>query len=95
MNYQEKLIKELQATYSDYSLKDFSRVLDIEKTRLFRIFNGLELKVSELWKIEELLNKSDYQEGICSLGFLDLDELKIHLKRNNRLKYLLGHEEVA
>ena len=95
MNYQDQLLKELQENFPKYSLKDFSKALDIEKTRLFRLLNGVEMRVSELWKIEEFLKKRTSGEMVCSLGILGVSELKLQLERNSRLRELLDIKEVA
>ena len=56
MEYQNKILRQLQELYPHLSLSRLSRLLNIEKTRIHRLFHGkLELRMSEYIRIIRLI----------------------------------------
>lgn len=48
MKLQYKILSTFKKNYPDLSYKQISKLTGIEKSRIFRIFNGSELKITEL-----------------------------------------------
>jgi predicted transcriptional regulator len=81
MNLQDSLIEKLNTTYPDITLKEISKRTGIQLTRVFRILNGYEMKVSEYERLESLVrektNTSSHNEHInLYLKFLNLQSLE-------------------
>ena len=53
MNSEEKIIKTFRRIYSKESLAELAKLTSIQKTRVFRILNGADLR----WKEAEVLNQ--------------------------------------
>lgn len=47
-NLQEKTLAKYKSIYPNHTLKEISKVTNIQVTRVFRIFNGSEMKLKEL-----------------------------------------------
>ncbi|MBL7663875.1 MAG: hypothetical protein JNM93_01990 [Bacteriovoracaceae bacterium] len=52
---QERLLKSYRQQRKNYTLIQMSQETGIQQTRLFRIFNGSEMKISEYAAIEKIL----------------------------------------
>lgn len=96
---QKNLINELKKIYPDYTLRDFSNKSQIQLTRIFRIFNGAELKVSEFNQLQFLLtnqkeNNSQKQLFLNVLedAFNNLDHKIINQYFNNLRMQLSFHQ---
>jgi signal recognition particle GTPase len=59
MNMQKNVIKRFKSKYPDLTLKETSSLTGIQMTRIFRIFNGHEMKVSEYEKFQEVIHQSE------------------------------------
>ena len=68
MKLQHKIITTFKFNYPELTYKQVAEMTGIQKTRVFRIFNGSELKVSELEIIEFWNQKATLS---CSLDFLE------------------------
>ena len=53
MKSEEKIVKTFRRVYSKESLAELAALTNIQKTRVFRILNGADLK----WKEAEVLNQ--------------------------------------
>lgn len=62
MNLQNEIIAKYQKQYPDTTLKDLSRKTGIQVTRVFRIMNGYDMKLSEYEKFHKLINQSHLTE---------------------------------
>lgn len=58
MKLQSKVLDRFKKNYPDLSYKQISNLTGIEKSRVFRIFNGSELKISELEIFDNLNHKA-------------------------------------
>jgi predicted DNA-binding protein YlxM (UPF0122 family) len=67
MNLQQKILIEFQRLFPRLTLQQISKITKIERTRVFRIINGVEMKISE------------YE---VFLKLIQLQQQKIHLKAN-------------
>lgn len=61
-NKQLEIIKQAKTFFPNYSLKDWSKNTGIQITRIFRLFKGSEMSISEFYRFQELLNKDDHFE---------------------------------
>jgi hypothetical protein len=50
---QDKVLKEFQNAYGKRSYQEYADILGMDKTRIFRLFNGFEMKLQEYEKFEE------------------------------------------
>ena len=55
MKMQNNVLKQYREIYSNYTLKDISEQTGIQISRVFRLFNGAEMKVSELEIFQNIL----------------------------------------
>ncbi len=56
MTKQEELIKCFKTLYRDPSYQKMANLLSIQKTRIFRICNGHEMKLSEYLQMQKLVD---------------------------------------
>ena len=71
MNTQQSLINRYKKFYPQDTFKIISKKTSIQQTRVFRIFNGAEMKVSELDALEQVLSES---ENIKTQEFIHLSK---------------------
>ena len=98
---QKNTIDTFIKTIGKKTLTEYSKIINIERTRLFRLFNGAEMKLSEFEKFQqcllshnsELLNwdlvisKNYFQEKSSqNIGF----DLSLQVERSQRLNSLLN-----
>ena len=92
---QNELIKMFKNRFPDYSLKDIAELTGINKTRLFRILRGQEMKLSEFNKFDSLLHENTLQKVVLqcseSLPHNHLEKLHSILERHLD-SYLLAHD---
>ncbi|MCP4914200.1 MAG: hypothetical protein GY909_13895 [Oligoflexia bacterium] len=95
MTMQENLIKEFRDTFTRMTLNELTNLCDIERTRLFRIFNGYEMKISEYEKIKaclttELGNESSLERvaSDCVNSFKERECLKISDQLRRKMRWL-------
>lgn len=90
MNYQESIIKSFKETFPHKTLKTISAETGIQMTRVFRIFNGAEMKLKEYEAFERILNRDKlrasrfdlfkkFQAALAGLAQTELDYLEIEL----------------
>ena len=82
-NLQTTLINRYQTTYPADTLKEVSNKTGIQITRVFRLFNGSEMKISEYESFEKALKESKNQNEFFQLS----KECFSHLNKE-RLNYL-------
>lgn len=51
---QKELLEDFKQKYQGHTLKQFAKLTGIERTRIFRLFNGQEIKISEWERIRKL-----------------------------------------
>lgn len=88
---QRELLQDFKNKFGKKTLKQFAEITGIERTRVFRIFNGQEMKIGEWDRIRKLTYGE--QVGLVSLG-VDIgkkrDEYVESLKRMMGLKDLMA-----
>ena len=57
MDLQQIIIKRYKEVFPHTTLKNIAKETGIQQTRIFRILNGYEMKISEFQKFEEAINK--------------------------------------
>ncbi len=57
MDLQKIIIKRYKEAFPQNTLKNIAEETGIQQTRVFRIFNGYEMKISEFQKFEDAINK--------------------------------------
>jgi hypothetical protein len=57
MNLQQKTINRVRRTYPEATLQEFSSMSGINKSRLFRLFNGSEMKLCEYESLRKIARK--------------------------------------
>ena len=58
MNLQLILINHYKSIFPNDTLKDISTKTGIQHTRVFRIFNGAEMKISEYQVLDKIIQKA-------------------------------------
>lgn len=71
MSIQQSLINRYKKFYPQDTFKVISKKTSIQQTRVFRIFNGADMKVSELEALEQALAES---ENIKTQEFIHLSK---------------------
>lgn len=92
---QENIIKEFRDTFKGMTLNDLTKICHIERTRLFRIFNGYEMKLSEYEKMKscltsELGNENSLEKvaSDCASNFKERECLKISEQLKRKMRWL-------
>jgi hypothetical protein len=86
---QKELLEDFKSKFGNKTLKQFADLTGIERTRVFRIFNGQEMRIGEWDRIRKLTYGD--QIGMLSLG------VDIGAKRNEMvesLKRIMGLREL-
>lgn len=93
---QDLIIEKYRQVYPQDTLRDISNKTKIQHTRVFRIFNGSEMKISEYETFEELLSINKQNQHFqqlareCSrqLSTQTLNELYTQMKQTLKLAQL-------
>lgn len=67
MKLQESILSTFKRHYPALTLNEASKLLNINRTRLFRILNGQEMKISEYESFEFTILKA---QGVSNTNFL-------------------------
>jgi hypothetical protein len=62
---QKELLDDFKEKFKNFTLKQYAELTGIERTRVFRLFNGQEMKLGE-W---DLIRKLTYGEKASSITF--------------------------
>ena len=86
MQLQNTILATFKKHYPNQTLNESSKLLKINKTRLFRLFNGSEMKVSEYESFEQAILKA---QGANSLDLLAKSKECLKVLRPEKLKQLI------
>lgn len=99
MNKMQKMIvSKFLSVVGKKTFTEYSEMTGIERTRIFRIFNGQEMKISEYEKLNLYLAKHSHHESFDHGFFDDIHEVlnpdlykswQLDIKRKLNLKKLL------
>lgn len=89
---QKEIIKCYRRLFPDETLKEVSHKTGIQATRVFRIFNGHEMRVSEYEIFERLI---DRQVGFESEEFVRYARICHKILGQNRVKEMLYDMRMA
>lgn len=73
MNYQDKVLNNYQSLFPGAKLRETAEQTGIQLTRVFRIFNGAEMKISEFEAFETVLNEYSHNSSLTNI-FKNLSE---------------------
>jgi hypothetical protein len=59
VSIQQSLINRYKKVFPEDTFKNISKKTNIQQTKVFRIFNGAEMKISELEALEEVMSLSN------------------------------------
>ena len=97
VNMQKEIIKKFQATAGERTFSEYADISGIERTRIFRLFNGAEMKLSEYEKLNEYIatkSKAVDPNFLESMGEISGSNLKsnfeLAMKRKLELSRLLN-----
>lgn len=79
-NLQDKILNQYKHQHPNHTLKDISNLTGIQNTRVFRIFNGYEMKLSEFEIFQNILidkKKVSYFERLIQDCMTNLSEFKL------------------
>lgn len=84
MNYQQKVIRNYQNLFPNLKLREISDQTGIQMTRVFRIFNGAEMKITEYEIFEKIVREEKldtsyseiFQNVTSYLNLLSLEKVK-------------------
>lgn len=65
---QNSIIKNYKTYFPNDTLKDISNKTNIQLTRVFRIFNGSEMKLCEYEKLEIVIDRKISANDFCSVA---------------------------
>lgn len=85
MKLQQSIIKKFKQTYPQKNLIEISKMTGIQKTRIFRIFNGSPMKLSEY----EIFSTIISSKTINMLRFIDTANECLQQLSSERLKKIL------
>lgn len=68
MSYQQNILKKYREIFPKKPLRVTSQETGINLTRVFRIFNGSEMKISEFEAFENVLNNKNNDPAVKSLA---------------------------
>lgn len=99
MSLQETIITDFKKHFPSLSLDKSSKLLKINKTRLFRILQGQEMKVSEYESFDKVLRQrkgithsdlySKTKECLQTLRPEKINEILIHMQEKIQLELLI------
>lgn len=75
MSLQIQILKDYKDLFPNDTFKDISLKTKIQQTRVFRIFNGAEMKVTELEALEHVIKAN---QTINSREFISLSQSCLH-----------------
>ena len=58
MNHQETILKRFSDNFPNLSFKEMEAVSGIQSTRIFRLYNGFEMKLKEYLLLEQAMAKT-------------------------------------
>ncbi len=100
MLLQKKIISEYKELYPKHTLQKISNHTGIQITRVFRIMNGQEMKLSEYQAFQEAIHKKQdnqngeflklIEESLFLLSSESIQEIKIGLMRKLSLKKMMS-----
>ena len=85
MSYQKSILKKYKATYPKKTLKEISEETGIQMTRVFRIFNGAEMKINEFESFEKSIRKNSTNESRVRL--IEKVQLALNTMAERELSY--------
>lgn len=93
MSLQESIIHEFKSQYSHFTLEESAKLLRINRTRLFRILHGSEMKISEYESFEDAIMRA---KGINNSSFLKIAKDCMHKLSSHKVNSLwqLMHEKL-
>lgn len=94
-NYQDSIIRRFRSAFPDKTLRAISEETGIQQTRVFRVFNGAEMKLKEYEAFEKVLSKKSleaprfellrkFQKCVSTLGEKEIALIELEL--NHLLK---------
>lgn len=99
MNLQNAILTQFKQAHPEWTLRDIAAATGIQVTRVFRVFNGSEMKLSEYEKFEQVINSRPgtgsseareffelSQECLGSLGPEKLKEMAKQLHRQLKIR---------
>jgi len=87
MSYtQNNILKDFKTKFPNHSLRKISSLTGINASRLFRVFNGHEMKVSELEKFQAVLIES---KDSPSVELLDLSRTCYKFLSQDRIQKIV------
>lgn len=82
MQLQQRVLTTFKQNYPDLTYDEISKLTGIQKSRVFRIFNGSELKVSEFETFESMNSKGNTYK---SNEFLEMAQQCLKTLNSNHL----------
>lgn len=101
---QRKILHEYKTVFPNQTIKEVAITTKIHPSRVFRLLNGYEMKISEYEKIDKILREKDAQNNykeffnLTNLCFKSLNDKKINTlidEMNFQLKCKTTKTEVA
>ena len=80
MNIQTMILRQYKEKFPQDKLKEISQKTGIQITRVFRLFNGAEMKVSELEKFQHIINQDLLNSPLLKLA----KECESHLGQSRK-----------
>lgn len=84
MKLQDHILKRYRKNFPEHTLKEISETTGLQITRVFRIFNGSEMKVSEFEAFQNALEEKSYN----SLHFITTAKKCLQLLSEETLQTL-------
>lgn len=104
MSYQTHILNRYKETYPKHTLNEISKKTGIQVTRVFRILNGSEMKVSEYESFENAIDTKSYsslqllktaKKCLATLSEESLNslvqEMNLKLKLKNQVFKITNH----
>lgn len=91
---QSRVLKKYQETFPDQTLRTIAKNTGINISRVFRLFNGYEMKISELEKFEETIQKKKKLNFKYS-NFIKMAETCYMQLENNQLERIMEEMELT
>lgn len=86
MQLQESILNSFKQYYPTITLNESAKLLGINRTRLFRIYNGSEMKISEYESFEKSILEA---KGISTNNFLNTAKECLANLKKEKLKLLI------
>lgn len=93
MSLQDTILKRYRENFPEDTLREISDKTGIQLTRVFRIFNGSDMKLREFEAFENAITCESNQ--FATTDFLELSQKSLKTLSDKKIAYIMGQMQQA